>query len=298
MLRDLLTLILAAGLMGSLIGCKGHVSPIPETDAKAFGDYWFSGKAEISSYALSQSRYGSTHDGNTVMVFVAEDFSKAKHVKLDEPAKHQSDAVKVLKLNTSKKFITGVYDYSMMSSVYMPVDHEEHPHSLKLTSGTQEWCGQTFMQANWKGNRYEIQQMSYFESEGDSKINLSNGLLEDELWTLIRIAPNTLPIGEVKMIASSFYIRLSHKENKVYDALASLDTIDTNYLYTIQYPDLKRTLEIEFEKSFPYRIMGWTEVYGENEVTTGKLLNSIMSAYWEHNRPADEVLRDDLDLIH
>ncbi len=298
MLQNFFKLVFVAGLLVSLVSCKRHVSPIPEIDARAFGDYWYSGKAEISSYALSQSRYGTLHDGNTVMVFVAEDFSKSKHVKLDEPAKHQSDAVKVLKLNTSKKFITGIYDYSMMSSVFMPIDHAQHPHSLKLTSSIQEWCGQTFMQANWKGNRYEIQQMSYFESEGDSKINLSNGLLEDELWTLIRIAPNTLPIGEVKMIASSFYLRLSHKENKVYDALTSLDTIGLDYLYTIHYPELKRTLEIEFEKSFPYRIMGWKESYGENEVTTGKILNTIMSAYWEHQRPEDEVMRDDLDLIH
>ncbi len=198
-----------------LVSCRKPKSSIPETNEQVFSDYWYQGEAEISSYELSQTRYGGTHDGNSVLVFVTEDFSKSKHVKLDEPHKHKSDAVRIIKLNTSKEFVTGIYKYTMMNSVHMPVDHSEYPHSLKLTSSTQEWCGQSFMQVNWKGNRYEVQEFSYFESAGDSKYSLARGWLEDELWTLIRIAPNTLPIGEVKMIVSSFYARLAHCENKV-----------------------------------------------------------------------------------
>ncbi len=279
-----------------LLSCKKQTSPIPETNEQVFGDYWYKGEAEINSYQLSQSRYGEIHDGKTVLVFVAEDFSKSKHVKLDEPHKHKSDAVRIIKLNTSKEFVTGIYKYTMMNSVYMPVDHSEYPHSLKLTSSTQEWCGQSFMQVNWKGNRYEVQEFSYFESEGDSKYSLSRGWLEDELWTLIRIAPNTLPIGEVKMIASAFYIRLSHCENKVYDAVTSLTKSGVHYTYAIHYPALKRTLDIDFEPDFPYRILGWREVSAENEITTGRLLKTIMTNYWSSHHPADEIMRDSLNL--
>ena len=279
-----------------LVSCKKPKSPIPETNEQVFSDYWYKGQAEISSYELSQSRYGGVHDGKTVLVFVAEDFSNSKHVKLDEPYKHKSDAVRILKLNTSKEFITGIYKYTMMNAVYMPVDHHAYPHSLKLTSSTQEWCGQSFMQVNWKGNRYEVQQFSYFESEGDSKYSLARGWLEDELWTLIRIAPNALPIGEVKMIASASYVRLAHCENKVYDAITSLTKSDEHYTYVIQYPEIKRTLDIDFETNFPYRILGWREASAQNEITSGRLLKTIMSDYWTKHHPADEILRDSLHL--
>lgn len=298
MIPHLLKSILVLSVLFPLMSCKGQTSPIPKTDAQLFGEYWFKGKAEIASYELSQARYGDTHDGTTVMVFVTEDFSKSKQVKLEEPEKYKSDAVKVMKLNTNKEFVTGIYKYSMMSSVYMPLDHSEYPHSFKLTASAQDWCGQSFMQANWKGNRYEIQSFSYFEKEGDKKFALPRGMLEDELWTLIRVAPETLPVGEVKMIASALFLRLSHTENKVYDAVTSLVKKDDHFTYTINYSEIKRHLEIDFEKHFPYKILGWKETYGDHEITTGKLLNSVMSDYWMHNHPQDEILRDDLDLLH
>lgn len=278
------------------VSCSKPKSSIPETNEQVFSDYWYQGEAEISSYELNQSRYGGTHDGKSVLLFVTEDFSKSKHVKLDEPHKHKSDAVRIIKLITSKEFVTGMYKYTMMNSVYMPVDHDEYPHSFKLTSSTQEWCGQSFMQVNWKGNRYEVQEFSYFESEGDSKYSLVQGWLEDELWTLIRVAPHALPIGEVKMIASAFYVRLAHCENKVYDAMTSLTKSEEHYTYAIHYPELKRTLDIDFESDFPHRILGWREVSADNEITTGCLLKTIKSDYWSKNQPVDEILRDSLKL--
>jgi len=280
------------------IGCKKEHSPIPQNDLKAFSDYWYQGKAEISSFELSQSRYGANHDGTAVMVFVTEDFSKSKFVKLDEPQKYLSDATRVLKFNMNKEFVTGIYNYSMMGSVYTPIDYDHFPHSLKVSSGIQDWCGQTYWQANWKGNRYEVQRFSYFETEGDSKYSLVNTWLEDEMWNKIRVAPNTLPVGEVKMIASAFYLRLTHKPDKVYVAKTSVNKIGDHYTYTIHYPELSRTLAIDFETSFPHRILGWKESYGLNEVTTGKLIKTIMSDYWNHNHLEDEGLRDSLMLKH
>lgn len=298
MIPRLFILVMLSAVFFPLFSCKGKHSPIPKTNTQVFNGYWFKGQAEISHYALSQARYGDTHDGETVLVFVTEDFSKSKQVKMDEPQKYKSDAVKVLKLNTNKEFITGIYKYTMMSSVFMPLDHAEAPHSLKLTASVHDWCGQTFMQANWKGNRYEIQQFSYFEKDGDKKFALPRGWLEDEVWTLIRVAPETLPLGEVKMIASAFYLRLTHTENKVYNAITALVKKEDHYTYSITYSDIKRKLEIDFETTFPYKILGWTETYGDNEITTGKLLKTMMSDYWLHNQAQDEPLRDSLNLGH
>ncbi len=289
-------LIVPVCIYALAIGCKAQPSQLAAIDPQTFSDYWYQGTAEISTYELSQSRYGAVHDGVVNLVFVTEDLSNAKHVKLDDPVRHASDAIKVLKLNTMKEFTTGIYKYSMMSSVFTPVNFNKHPHSLKLTCSSQDWCGQSFMQANWKGNRYEVQHMSYFESEGDDSYSLMTPRLEDEIWTKIRLAPNTLPIGDVKMVASAFYIRLAHKPNIVYDAITSLNTSTSDYTYKIEYPKLKRTIEITFQSTFPHKILGWKEMYGDGEITTAKIISTIISDYWNRNHPEDENLRIELKL--
>ncbi|MEK6223912.1 MAG: hypothetical protein N2A97_03490, partial [Thermodesulfobacteriales bacterium] len=103
-------------------------------DSEEFKAYWYDGKAEITSYKLEQARYGELHEGYAVLVFVTEDFSKSKQVKLDNPQNANGDDVKVLKLNRIKKFDTGIYRYSMMDSVFTPIYIGEYPNTLKVTS--------------------------------------------------------------------------------------------------------------------------------------------------------------------
>ncbi len=57
-----------------------------------FGDYWYQGKAELTSYDLEQVRYGEKREGEAVLIFVTEDFSKSKQVKLDNPNQAGDDA--------------------------------------------------------------------------------------------------------------------------------------------------------------------------------------------------------------
>jgi hypothetical protein len=281
-----------------MASCSSPSSHIPKNDEQSFNSYWNQGKAEVSTFTLDQSRYGSQHDGTVALVFVTEDFSRKREVKLDEPKKHSSDDVKVMKCNMTKEFVTGIYQYNMMSSVFSPLDYQKDPHSLKLVASTQEWCGQTFLQANWKGYRYETQQYSYVEEEGDTETKLINTWLEDEIWTKIRIAPDMLPIGKIKMVPSAFYLRLTHTALKVYEALTTIKEQDGQYHYTIQYPELGRTMEINFEKVFPHKIFGWKETYGKNETTTATFSKSLLIDYWNHNHPEDEALRDSLHLAH
>ncbi len=56
-------------------------APLPP----GFGAYWFQGKAELTSYDLQQARYGELHLGQAVLIFVTEDLSRQKQVKLDNP---------------------------------------------------------------------------------------------------------------------------------------------------------------------------------------------------------------------
>ena len=64
-------------------------APTPE-----FSRYWQQGKAELTSYTLEQARYGEIHQGEAVLVFVTEDLSKTKQVKLDNPAAIASEKIR------------------------------------------------------------------------------------------------------------------------------------------------------------------------------------------------------------
>ncbi len=275
-------------------------------DPVSFGDHWYQGKAEITSYTLKQVRYGELHDGNAVLIFVTEDFSAQKQVKLDRPDEAGDDAVKVLKLNALRNFNTGVYPYTVMTSAFTPVDRDRYPRTLKITTSVQEWCGHAFVQLNRLDDQYYVQQYSYFESEGDLVKDLEDAIPEDELWATIRLNPDDLPTGEITMIPGSLYQRFEHTAWRTVKATAILmpdvkqpDLMIYNLVY---YPDLNRTLTIRFKRDFPHEIESWEEVEfasdGKTEelVTTAVLNRRLMLDYWTKNSVVDVKLRGQLGL--
>lgn len=275
-------------------------SVAPYTTTTEWNNYWYQGKAELSSYTLQQARYTDVHSGTVVNIFVTEDFSKSKQVKLDDPGRAGADKLPVLKLNQSFKFNTGIYPYSSMHSVFMPVDINNYPHAVKLTSDVQEWCGSAFMQLNSRGNKNEILQYSYFESEGDVKFTFDQTVLEDELWTLIRLSPEKLPVGEMQVLPGFIYLRYAHKPVKPYNGKLQLQDNGNTQTYSVSIPELKKTLSITFEKSFPYMITGWEESYpvfsGEILTTTAKLNKTLITDYWNKHAVSDRSLRKELGL--
>lgn len=261
--------------------------------SKEFNDYWYAGEAEITSYKLEQARYGEMRDGNAVLVFVTEDFLPEQQVKADNYSKTNTP---VLKLNATKNFNTGIYPYSIMQSTFYPVAN--NVHALKVSASIQEWCGHVYTQLNNRDD-FEVMSHSYFQSEGDESFNIEKTWTENELWTKLRVDPKSLPVGEIEVIPSLEYTRLSHKNIKAYNANASLK--DGNYI--LSYPELNRTLNINFNTNFPYDILGWEETiisgYGASAktLTTKAIkLKSIKSAYWSKNGNANEVLREKLQL--
>ena len=266
--------------------------PVPIKNKK-FNAYWYDGYAEITSYELTQARYGSQHKGDAVTVFVTEDFLPEKQVKAD---KKSNDNIPILKLNKTKKFITGIYPYSIMTSTFSPIKKENH--ALKITFSNQEWCGNTFVQLNNR-KQYQIDFKSYFETNTDRKISLSKHTLEDELWNMLRMSPKNLPIGSEKIIPSFEFLALHHKKIKAYTAQMSLTQENDKSIYSIAYPELKRTLKITFQNNFPFRIEGWEEQIQKNgkiNTTTAKKIRTIKSKYWSKNAPIDRELRKKLKI--
>ncbi|MEA3188754.1 MAG: hypothetical protein QOD99_2584 [Chthoniobacter sp.] len=267
--------------------------------------YWKQGKGEITSYKLTQSRYGELHTGEAVLIFVSEPFSRSKQVKLDDWEKAGSDAVEVLKLNFTKKFLTGIYPYSLMFSAFTPADGSP---TLKTSMTGQEWCGDVFGQLNLRGDHYEVSSYSYFESAGDTQGQLPAALLEDEIWARIRLTPDKLPTGESQLIAGSFISRLVHvplKAERVRSDYFDPDParFDAAKIrgYRVEFlSSYERALEIYFERAFPYSIVAWEDSYsefGKGRMTTrAERTKTIMLDYWTHHKNADRKLREQLGL--
>ena len=263
-------------------------------------NYWYNGTAEITTYQLQQSRYGAIRSGNLTNIFVTEDFSRMKQVKLDDPSGKGSDKIPVLKLNQAVKFVTGIYPYSLMLSVFSPVDINNYPHPIKITATAQEWCGNSFYQFNNRNNRFLIEQRSYFENESDQDLSLEPMILEDECWNLIRIDPTRLPQGDHMILPGALFIRLSHKDISPVKATLGLVVNDSTSTYTVTFPTLNRRLHITFEKEFPYRILKWDDSFpgtdGKILTTTATLLKTIQVDYWKKNQLADTSIRTALGL--
>lgn len=275
------------------------LSPQPATGAADFASYWYSGKAEISRFELQQSRYGAVHPGSAVLIFVTEDFLPVKQVKADSSNRATSGALPILKLNFTKKFETGVYPYSIMTSVFTPIDFRKHPRTLKTTTSVQEWCGHTFLQLNWRDPQYVVQGFSYFESEGDREIKLNGTWLEDEIWTRLRLDPTTLPVGDFSLIRGAEDVRLRHRAIEAVSVNASLSK-DEGGTYRYEFSEKRsggRSMQITFGAQVPHRIEGWIEKEaGGRGVTRATRTHTLQLPYWSHNAPSDRKLRAQLGL--
>lgn len=293
MLTRLYTLLFFSCL---LISC-GTASR-ENVDMDAFGKYWYQGQAELNVFDLKQYRYGQPREGKAVMIFVTEDFSKSKQVKLDDPQNAGADARKVLKLNMTRDFVTGVYPYHTMLSVFTPVN-EDLP-AYKLTQTMIEWCGQAFIQMNWKNAAYHANLFSYFESEGDQNLKI-DAHTEDEIFNLIRLNPDLVITGDRRLIPSLTYQRFSHIELKAYRAKIELEELgnQTNQ-FVVEYPELGRTLKVQFKESFPFEIVSWEEIQvkenGQLESTTATRRNHQKLDYWTKNGLIHESIRKELGL--
>lgn len=259
-------------------------------------EFWNKG-AEISSYTLKQSRYGEVHEGHAELIFVKEPFLISEQVK-DEQGRGASTPV--LKLNALRTFNTGLYSYRTMTSVFRPFDLQKFPHALKATTSVQDWCGQAFQQFNWRDTLWDFQLRSYFEQEGDREGKLSKAYLEDELFLMVRLDPQILPIGPFDIIPSGLGSRFSHRSVQVEKASGSLSSEGAMWTYTVSYKEDEpsRFLSISFDSKFPHIIRKWSErVVPGGAVTSATLKRQLKNSYyWQRNSPSDTEERRTLGL--
>lgn len=310
----LLPLLLSAGLF---IACDTAQEPAvdsaslvsktttPGHFAGGLSEYWYEGLAEINTYDLEQARYGELRPGQVSMIFVSEDFLTDKQVKNDNYS--NPNTTPIIKTNMIRRFVTGIYDYSVMTSTFTPTKTDEQAHTLKVTTSMQDWCGQTFTQLNYAGGKsWNAQLRSYFEKEGDVNEKLPADFLEDEIFNRIRSGWKKLPTGEFLVIPATSYLLMTHQPYQAARANISIGeytgedfTQSELKSYVVDYGELGRRLEVIFDGASPYVIRGWKETFpsrGKSLTSTAKLTHQVRAPYWKQNAVADETRRASLGL--
>ncbi len=257
--------------------------------------YWYAGKAELNTYATVQSRYGEDREGTAVLIFVTEPFLPETQVK-DDGVGGKEASISVLKLNRIERFETGIYDYSIMQSVFTPVSRNQYLHTLKTTTSVQDWCGQVWTQYNFRKGAYQVEHRSYFQKEGDQKSSYPAALLEDELLNVVRIDPAYLPSGKTDVIPSEKYGRLFHVDTAPQTAEVSFRESGTERILTLDYPGSERRLVYRFAAIFPHKLLSWTETVKGQTMMSAELTESRQEPYWAQNSNRFAGMRDSLGL--
>lgn len=258
----------------------------------------FSGKAELCTYEVDRARYDTNHSGETVLIFVQEPFLPDQQVKSDNWK--EEETVPVLKMNRIDRFVTGIYDYSIFTSVFTPLKGYDPMYPLKITMSAQDWCGQSFVQLN-NDDGFVLQSNSYFQSEGDTTLPVEYVCTEDNLFNIIRIDTSLVPVGEFKMLPSMSFIRTNHISLSPVNANGAISRIDKTIVYTCEMPSIRRSIRVFIDTEKDNQIIKWTETYptvmdGQLRTSTYRLKGLSRLPYWELNAAKDTVFRDTLSL--
>lgn len=306
-----------AGAATAGTAAPGAARPAPSPE---FLKYWKSGLAEISSYGITAERYGEMREAQGVLVFVYEEINADTRIKVESAKTPPAKMVPVLKLNNVLKFTTGIYDYSIMTSVFAGlsgpgVQRPFQPRKVSFTS--QEWCGNVFQQLIPGPKALVSEIHSYFEAEGDSTRVLpypaaakgaSSGgaaavYYEDEMPILVReLDGRILAVGDslkMQLAPSLWERRKRHVPLAFTFAVLTKSGPETVKAMGKESGAMKWTLAIggytvtyHVESAAPHKLLAWENSRGEK----GELIASIRSTYWEHNHNVDRPLRKKLGL--
>ncbi|MEZ4463315.1 MAG: hypothetical protein R3F60_01335 [bacterium] len=264
-----------------------------------FWPHWSDGKAELSGYDLVQPRYGEKRHGRAVLIFVTEPFSRARGVKVDQYNPNDPDHFTALKLNAVRKFQTGIYDYSVMTSVFADPSRGFAP--VKVSFSSQEWCGHVYEEARF-GEAADVRVDSYFEGETRAERVAVAGAEDGLFITLRELAAPTLAgqPASAPLLPSALDRRLRHQPVKaaaigVQWGPSTSVTVPAG-TFAVRTATWTRGVggqcQADIEEAYPHRIIGWRCDDGEQ----ARLLGSERIPYWQTHGEGDEALLGRLGL--
>jgi hypothetical protein len=253
-----------------------------------------------------EPRYGELREGEAVLIFVTETFTAGQRVKSDGG---HPDEFPVLKLNDSREFQTGIYDYDVMTSTFARLDGGL-PLGVptKVSLSVSEWCGNVYDQLLIDEKRYRRSRHSYFDGEADLSTEeklVPGGILGDTVPILVRGLTGPWPaVGEtfeVPYLPTLLDARFAHSDlawtTATFSRSPAISEITvpagTFRVWTVEQKlaDGKITTWA-VEEAAPHRIVRWERSDGEKAELTG----SIRAKYWEQNANGGEAALRDLGL--
>ena len=275
-----------------------------EGASSEFWEWWGDGQAELSGYRMVVGRYGAPREAELALIYVTEPHDRRTWIKDDHV--EEPHRVNVMKLNQNVAFLTGIYPYAVMTSVFAPVDrYRTEPFSpVRIVHSVQEWCG-AYSHLVWPGpDRYRSLRLSYFAHEGERirEVEADGPLLyEDALLVQLRELDGPFAGGgdwEGMLVPELWRLRAGHRGTDPVPARITREEGVHEHQgqevpvtrFTLQAGDYERVFEVERDP--PRRILGWSTSTGEE----AELLATERLAYWELNRPGDESWRETLGL--
>ncbi len=285
------------------------IALLVRADGNRFKKRWYDGNGEIAVYKLTESRYGEPRSGRRVMIFVTEPLRKSTLVKPDNRLPDDS-IVRVIKLNDVREFVTGIYNYSVTTSVFQTVENSGPYHrgaAVKVALSSQEWCGMVYDRMLLRKEGYSGKLFSYFEKESERDYVVPSGknpIPEENLWLLVRELQGTFcAVGESKqitMIPSMWSRRKKHVPVSTVTAVVSKRKLGKYQSVIGSAPASEFTWKagesvtsVTVEADYPHHILAFSEPDGSQ----GKLIAVKRLPYWKLHKNKDLYLRKELGLI-
>lgn len=302
-------LIVAALLTGCSTGASQAGAAPPKAPPSAapdgFWEHWGDGQAELAGYALTMPRYGEARQGEAVLVFVTESLDPDSLVKPDRP---RDGTIPVVKLNDSRDFQTGVYDYNVMTSTFVPLDGSL-PRGVptKIAFSSQEWCGHVYDQYRIRPDGVTHTWHSYFEGEEDGTEELTTprgAVYGDAAHILARdLAGEWVAPGEsreVRYYPRTVRTRFLHQDADFVEATLAREADSREVTVPAGTFEVRRTTltvgervgSWDVEVAPPHRLVAWSWSDGER----GELTGAERMPYWNLHDNGQEALRTRLGL--
>lgn len=270
----------------------------PPTFANSFHDnlsrefienkIWDDGNAEINIYQAGEIRYGIARESEVAHIFVKESHKPDLLVKADDWK--EKGLMEVMKFNYSITVPTGVYSYRQMLSVFF---EKKSFYPIKMTFGSQEWCGNSFKEiVNFNGKSF-INFITYWDHQGSGMktLGLEEGLpLYDALPILLR-AVNMKQGGKVQfpMLPSQISSKLTpfqpESATLAYSGKAMVEVPVGKFSakgFSVSHS--KGEDLFWFAEEFPHVMLKWKRHDG----TQYLLRKTLRLDYWNKTGPGDE----------
>ncbi|SNC64580.1 hypothetical protein SAMN06265337_1108 [Hymenobacter gelipurpurascens] len=211
----------------------------------AMDTLWEDGLAEVATYAAERVVYGEARKFEYTLITVKEEFNQQFNVKTDDYQRR--DLFPVMKVNEFCAISTENYPYHFLTSLFFRRDQPTILH--KMTTSSQEWCGNTFKAITDDGLQYAQIYNSYWDGQGAGHRQLRREVLfEDALpYTLRSLRferkPNfVVPVYELQQTSQA-------KAPTLYQALFQTEDAQTE---TTSEPAWRVTVALDAQKKNVY----------------------------------------------